>query len=80
LAGLQTPVTSAPSAFAIWTANGPTLPDAPSMRTRSPGLTVRPFRSLSPWTARMAECGIVAATSNDIPAGIGWNAFSAVQT
>ena len=28
---LQTPVTSAPMDFAIWTANGPTLPDAPTI-------------------------------------------------
>ena len=36
------PVTSAPIALAIWTANGPTLPDAPSTRTLSPGRIVRP--------------------------------------
>ena len=46
---LHTPVTSAPSVLAIWTANGPTLPDAPSMRTLSPGWTVRPSRRRSPW-------------------------------
>ena len=28
----------------------------------------------------MAECGSVAASSNDIPAGIGWKALSFVQT
>ena len=73
---LQTPVTSAPRDFAIWTANGPTLPDAPSIRTVSPGPTVRPSRRRSPWMARIAECGRVAASSNDIPSGIGRNARS----
>ena len=44
---LQTPVTSAPNDFASWTANGPTLPDAPLMSTLSPGSRVRPPRR--PW-------------------------------
>jgi hypothetical protein len=39
-----TPVTSAPRCFAIWTANGPTFPEAPPIRTRSPCLTVVPSR------------------------------------
>ena len=33
---LHTPVTSAPRLLAIWTANGPTLPDAPTISTLSP--------------------------------------------
>ena len=33
----HTPVTCAPNAFAIWTAKGPTFPDAPLTRTLSPG-------------------------------------------
>ena len=80
LAGLAVAVTWAPSAFAICTANGPTLPDAPSMSTRSPGRIVRPFLSRSPWTARIAECGSVAASSKLIEAGIGWNARCGAQT
>ena len=35
---LHTPVTSAPNALAIWTANVPTPPDAPLMSTFWPGL------------------------------------------
>ena len=50
LSVLQTPVTSAPRDLAIWTANGPTLPDAPSIRTLSPGPIVRPSRRRRPWT------------------------------
>src|SRR6058998_3847096 len=34
----QTPVTSAPIDLAIWTANGPTLPEAPSISTLVAGL------------------------------------------
>ena len=37
---LHTPVTSAPKAFAICTANGPTPPDAPLIKTVCPGLTL----------------------------------------
>ena len=37
---LHTPVTSAPRAAAIWTANVPTPPAAPFTRTRWPGLNV----------------------------------------
>ena len=80
MAVLQVPVTSAPRAFAIWTANGPTLPDAPSMSTRSPGPTVRPSRRRSPWIARIAECGSVAASSNGIAGGISANARSGAVT
>ena len=57
-------------------ANGPTLPEAPSISTESPGRTVRPSRRRSPWIASVAECGSVAAVSNDIPAGIGRKARS----
>ena len=38
LAVLHTPVTSAPKALAIWTANVPTPPEAPMISTFSPGL------------------------------------------
>ena len=34
---LDTPVTSAPNALAIWTANVPTPPDAPVISTACPG-------------------------------------------
>ena len=73
---LHTAVTSAPMSFAIWTANGPTLPDAPSISTRSPDRIDRPFRRRSPWRARIPECGRVAASSNDRPSGIVANARS----
>ena len=36
------------SSLAIWTANGPTLPDAPTISTLSPGPTVRPSRGAAP--------------------------------
>ena len=39
LAVLQTPVTSAPEALAIWTAKVPTPPDAPMISTCWPGCT-----------------------------------------
>ncbi len=42
---LVTPVTSAPRALAIWTANEPTPPDAPLMRTLWPGWTLPSSRS-----------------------------------
>ena len=61
LSPLATPVTSAPIAFAICTRNGPTLPDAPSTSTLSPGWIVLPLRRRSPCKARTAECGRVAA-------------------
>ena len=41
-----------------------------------PGPTVRPFRRRSPCSARIPECGRVAACSNDRPSGIGANARS----
>ncbi len=68
LAVLQTPVTWAPKAFAIWTAKGPTLPDAPLISTLLPGLIRSP--RLRPWMARMAACGMVAASSKVRLAGI----------
>ncbi len=76
----QTPVTSAPIHFAIWTANGPMLPDAPPIRTFAPGCTVRPFRSRRPCNARIAECGSVEAVSKLMPSGIGRKAFSGADT
>ena len=64
---LATPVTWAPMAFAIWTANGPTLPDAPTTSTRSPALGVRPLRVRSPCSASTAECGSVDACTKSMP-------------
>jgi len=43
---LHTAVTSAPNDLAIWTANVPTPPDAPSTRTLWPGWT-RPFAAIT---------------------------------
>ncbi len=61
LPALQTPVTSAPKAFAICTANVPTPPDAPMIRTVCPGWT-RPW-SRRPWSAVHPASGIAAACS-----------------
>src|SRR5437899_1119246 len=58
---LQTPVTSAPSAFAICTANVPTPPDAPMTRTVCPGRS-SPL-SRSPCSAVIAARGTAAACS-----------------
>ena len=77
---LQVPVTSAPRAFATWTANGPTLPDAPSISTWSPGRGVVPSRRRRPWIASTAECGTVAAVSSSMPSGIGSHARSGAAT
>ena len=71
---LLTPVTCAPRAFAIWTANGPTFPDAPLTSTRVPGPMPSPPRR--PWRARIAAWGMVAATSNGTPAGLAAQARS----
>ena len=64
---LHTPVTSAPNVFAICTANVPTPPDAPLIRTLSPGLTLplsrRPCKAVTP------AIGTHAAWSNVTLAG-----------
>src|SRR5436190_23191723 len=63
---LHTPVTSAPNDLAICTANVPTPPAAPLIRTRCPGWirpARRPCRAVSP--AR----GTAAACSNEAFAG-----------
>src|SRR5919201_1884369 len=63
----HTPVTSAPSALAIWTAMVPTPPEAPLIRTRVPALTCA--------TSRMATRAVsphitdAAASVNASPAG-----------
>src|SRR5574337_1067031 len=59
---LHTPVTCAPSALAICTANVPTPPDAPLTRTLCPGWTFA--RSRSPCRAVTAAMGAAAACSN----------------
>src|SRR5207248_9079971 len=58
---LHTPVTSAPNHLAICTANIPTSPDAPTIKTFWSGLI--PPVSRSPWRAVMAPCGTAAACS-----------------
>ena len=63
----HTPVTSAPSALAIWTAMVPTPPEAPLTRTRVPALT----RATSRMATRAASPHITdaAASVNESPAG-----------
>src|ERR1700691_2680214 len=75
---LHTAVTSAPSSLAIWTANVPTPPEAPSMRTLWPGC-IRP-QSRRPWSAVIAAMGTAAASSNDRLAGFGANFSSDAHT
>src|SRR4051812_37681049 len=58
---LHTPVTSAPKDLAICTANIPTPPEAPTMRTFCWGLI--PPASRRAWSATHAEVGTVAACS-----------------
>ena len=66
LAVLQTPVTSAPEALAIWTAKVPTPPDAPMIRTCWPGCT---FALRTAWSAVDPEIGTAAACSKERFAG-----------
>src|SRR6266536_2973065 len=66
---LQTPVTSVPNARAICTANVPTPPEAPLMRTFCPGW-IRPS-SRRPSRAVLAASGTAAACSNDRFFGFG---------
>src|SRR3979490_76424 len=65
---LHTAVTSAPNDLAIWTANVPTPPDAPSTRTLWPGW-MRPL-SRRPRRAVIAAIGTAAASSNEL---LGWH-------
>ena len=66
---LHTPVTSAPSAFAICTANVPTPPPAPTISTFCPGRTFALSRSA--WRAVTPEIGTAAASSNERLSGLG---------
>src|SRR6266508_1958213 len=66
---LHTPVTWAPSALAIWTANVPTPPDAPLTRTFCPGCTWAASRSAC--RAPHAAVGTPAACSKVIVGGFG---------
>src|SRR3954467_13276403 len=78
LAVLQTPVTSAPEALAIWTANVPTPPDAPMTSTRCPVETCPWLRTAC--RAVDAETGIAAASTGVRPAGAGATFFSEATT
>src|SRR6266851_2880834 len=71
---LHTAVTSAPNDLAIWTANVPTPPDAPSTRTLWPGW-MRPL-SRRPSRAVIAAIGTAAASSNELLAGFSANLSS----
>src|SRR6266540_116137 len=75
---LQTPVTSVPNARAICTANVPTPPEAPLMRTFCPGW-IRPS-SRRPSRAVLAANGTAAACSNDRFFGFGASSPSWTQT
>ena len=71
----HTPVTSAPSAFAICTANEPTPPDAPVTSTVWPGCTFAISRRAC--SAVMPDVGTAAASVIDKPGGTGTR-FSAL--
>lgn len=58
----------------ICTANVPTPPEAPLIKTRWPACTFRASRS--PWRAAGAAVGTAAACSNERFAGFAANAFS----
>src|SRR4249919_98563 len=60
---LQTPVTSAPSDLAIWTANVPTQPDAPLTRTVLPGPTC---------DLREGIVDLVLGEIENAPRGVDW--------
>ena len=65
---LQTPVTSAPSAAAIWTANVPTPPAAPFTRTRCPGWTL-PRSRIACSAVTAAIGGVGGGVFGEGPAG-----------
>ena len=65
---LQTPVTSAPTDFAIWTANVPTPPDAPLISTFCPAWI--PPLLMRPCNAVMPAIGDAAASSKETFAGL----------
>ena len=73
---LVTPVTSAPNALAICTANVPTPPDAPLMRTFCPGWTLPSSRRS--WSAVVADTPTAAACSNVRLAGflMNWSSLA----
>ena len=73
---LHTPVTSAPRAFAICTANVPTPPDAPFTSTFWPGLTCALSRNAC--SAVTAATGTPAACANVRFAGFGTSALPCV--
>jgi hypothetical protein len=64
---LHTPMTSAPSAFAIWTANVPTPPEAPLIRTWVPSPTLP--RSRMAISAVRPDMTDAAASSKVSPTG-----------
>src|SRR6266540_2304988 len=66
---LATPVTRAPNAFAICTANVPTPPAAPTTSTDCPGWTRASSRTA--WSAVTPETGTAAACSKVSLAGLG---------
>ncbi len=74
----STPVTSAPRAFAIWTASMPTPPPAPLTSTLRPGCTLaRPRRFVS---AMKPAVGTAAACTNVTLAGLRASTSSGTAT
>lgn len=65
---LQMPVTFAPDALAIWTANDPTPPAAPITSTCCPGCTLPTSRTAC--SAVTPETGATAACSKEMFAGL----------
>src|SRR3954470_16264313 len=74
---LHTPVTAAANDLAICTANVPTPPDAPTIKTFCPGRT--PPLSRRPRRAVQAEVGTAAAWSKVRLAGLGASVSSRAQ-
>ena len=74
---LQTPVTSAPNAFAICTANVPTPPDAPMISTFCPGCTFALSRTAC--NAVTAEMGQAVARSKERFAGFRASMFASAR-
>ena len=74
---LHTPVTSAPEALAICTANVPTPPDAPMIRTFCPACTCAWSRTAC--RAVSAETGTAAACSKDRLTGLGASLLARVR-
>src|SRR6266542_4267226 len=65
---LHTPVTWAPTALAIWTANVPIPPDAPLIRTFCPGCTCAVSRSACRAVIAARGTGVLGEGAADVGA------------